>query len=197
MQKKDVVILGAGGHAQVIADIVTAMGHSVLAFLDDNVNAQDRSGNIRDYKKYNNAEFIIGIGDANTREKLSNELPVKWFTALHPSAVISISSIIGEGTVVMPNAVINSNACIGSHCIINSGAIVEHDNIIGDFTHVSIGAKLGGTVIVGKKAWIGIGATVTNNVSICNNCMVGAGAVVIRNIDECGTYVGVPSRRIK
>lgn len=196
-QKKDVVILGAGGHAHVVADIVTAMGNSVLAFLDDNVNARDRSGSIRDYKQYDKAEFIIGIGDANAREKLSKELSVQWFTAVHPSAIISKSAKIGAGTVVMPNAVINSNACIGNHCIINSGSVVEHDNEIGDFTHIAVGAKIGGTVTIGEKVWIGIGATVTNNVAICNNCIVGAGAVVIGNIDVCGTYVGVPSRRIK
>lgn len=192
---KQVVILGAGGHARVIADTVRACGDEVVAFLDDASDAVGSSGPITDCMKYSDCEFIIGIGNAAVREKLS-ALSLKWYTAVHPSAVISDSAEISEGTVVMPNAVINAGARIGRHCIINTCAVVEHDNIIEDFAHVSVGAKLGGTVSVGRSAWIGIGSTVSNNLKICGGCMIGAGAVVIDDITEKGTYVGVPAKRI-
>lgn len=194
---KEVVILGAGGHAHVIADAVALCGDKVIAFLDDDKNVVDRCGSISDYVKFKDAEFVIGIGNADVREHISCELNVKWYTAIHPSAIISPSATIGEGTVVMPNAVINARAIIGNHCIINSGAIIEHDNVISDFAHISVGAKLGGTVSVGKKTWIGIGSTIKNNVKICSDCIIGAGATVIDDIREIGTYVGVPARKIK
>lgn len=195
--KKNVVILGASGHAHVIADIVSAMGEKVVAFLDDDRQNNERSGSISDYVKFKNAEFIIGIGNADIRESLANSLNVKWFTAIHPSAIISPSAVLGKGTVVMPNAVINARAVIGNHCIINTGAIVEHDNIISDYVHVSVGAKLGGTVTVGKKTWVGIGSTVKNNVNIFSDCMIGAGATVVEDISTKGTYVGIPARKLK
>ncbi len=195
--KKNVVILGAGGHAYVIADIISAMGEKVVAFLDDDQQNNKRSGSISDYVKFKNAEFIIGIGNADIRESLANSLNVKWFTAIHPSAIISPSAVLGKGTVVMPNAVINARAVIGNHCIINTGAIVEHDNIISDYVHISVGAKLGGTVTIGKKTWIGIGSTVKNNVNIFSDCMIGAGATVVDNISTKGTYVGIPARKLK
>lgn len=193
---KEVVILGAGGHAHVIADIVSANGDKVLAYLDDNKKLQDRSGDISDYINYKDALFVIGIGSATVRERLATDLHVNWYTAIHPSAVISNSSLIGDGTVVMPNAVINARAKIGVHCIVNTGTVIEHDNEIADFAHVSVGAKLGGMVVVGKKTWIGIGATIKNNVSICANCMIGAGAVVVHDILESGTYAGIPAKRL-
>ena len=192
---KKVVVFGASGYGQVVADIVCANNDILLGFLDDDITKKTL-GKVADYFKYPDAEFVIGIGNGAVREKISS-LPLKWYQAIHPSAVISPSVQIGEGTVVMPNAVINANSRIGCHCIINSGAIVEHDNIIEDYSHISVGAKLAGTVAIGKRTWVGIGATVINNISICENCMIGAGAVVVKNINKKGTYVGIPARKVK
>ena len=189
---KKVVILGAGGHAHVIADIIKAEGNKVVAFLDDDENQKDSAGPILHYEKYLDCEFIIGIGDAEKRAILS-QLNLKWHTAIHPSAIISDSVILGEGTVVMPNAVINARSKIGRHCIINTGAIVEHDNNIEDFVHVSVGACLGGNVFIGEKTWIGIGATIKNLVNICKSTTIGAGSVVVKNIEISGIYIGVPA----
>jgi len=204
MQKK-VIIIGASGHGKVIADIIIKSGDIILGFLDDNKKEDDFFcqypilGKSNDYKKFQEeCEFVIAIGNAEIREKISLLCSgVKWYTAIHPQAIISsIDVSIGEGTVVMANAVINSGASIGKHCIINTSSVVEHDNIISDFAHISVGAKLAGTVSVGRKTWIGIGATVKNNINICDNCMIGAGAVVVKNIEEEGIYVGVPCKKI-
>lgn len=191
---KNVVIIGAGGHAHVIADIIRAEGNNLVAFLDDDLSKEDCTGPISDYVKYKNCEFIIGIGNTDTREEIS-KLSLKWHTAIHPSAIVSPSVTIEEGTVVMPRAVINTRSKIGRHCIINTGAIVEHDNIIGNYSHVSVGANLGGTVKIGNKCWIGIGAILKNNISVCDGVTLGAGTVVIKNISESGTYIGVPAKR--
>lgn len=191
----DVVILGAGGHALVISDIIKASGDTVAALLDDNFQNPIRAGSIADYIKYDGCRFIIGVGNVDAREKLS-QLNVDWYTAIHPSAIISPSAKIDSGTVIMPNTVINARAIIGKHCIINTGAIVEHDNVIMDYAHISVGAKLGGTVIIGYKTWIGIGATVINNITICPNCIIGAGATVVEDINNSGTFIGTPAKRI-
>ena len=193
---KDIVILGAGGHAHVIADIIKAEGNRVIAFLDDDLSQKDCAGPISTFVKFQNCEFVIGIGNTEVRKRIS-KLNLNWHTAVHPTAVISDSSIIGEGTVVMPNVVINARTIIGNHCIINTGSIVEHDNNIGDYTHISVGANLGGTVSIGNSCWIGIGATLKNDINVCDNVILGAGSVVIDNIVNSGTYVGVPARIIR
>ena len=204
--KKSVIIIGASGHGKVVADIVQKSGDRVVGFLDDNLNIGFSFinfpvlGTVDNYVKYkkNDIEYVIAIGNAEIRERIAQKLfGVHWYTAIHPTAVISdIDTEVDDGTVVMANAVINTGSRIGKHCIINSGAVVEHDNHIADFVHISVGAKLAGTVNIGKRSWIGIGATISNNVNICADCIIGAGAVVIKNIEEVGTYVGVPAKRI-
>lgn len=202
---KSVIVIGAGGHGKVIADIVRASGDHLLGFLDDGHSPSEPVagipvlGGAGDYVNYPDAAFIIAIGNASVREKMATSMKgVKWYTAIHPTAVISpLETQIGEGSAIMANAVVNPCASIGRHCIVNTAAVVEHDNRIADFAHISVGAKLAGTVSIGKRTWVGIGATVSNNLTVCEDCMIGAGAVVVKNITESGTYVGVPARKIK
>lgn len=199
---REVVIIGAGGHGKVVADIVTLSGDKVRGFLDDDTNVKECAGfpvlgTVNDYKEHIICDFIIAVGNADIRENIAGKLVgAKWYTAIHPTAIVSkVDTCIGEGTVVMPGSIVNAGAKLGKHVIVNSGAIVEHDNKISDFAHISVGAKLGGTVSIGRKTWIGIGSTVSNNVSICDECTVGAGAVVVKDIMEKGVYVGVPAKK--
>lgn len=202
---KDVIIIGAGGHGKVIADIVLRSGDNLLGFLDDNPALPPQIcgipllGGIDAHADYPNACFVIALGNAALRRRVAEQLShVSWYTAIHPDAVISpLGTAIGDGTVVMANAVVNPCARIGRHCIINTAAVVEHDNRIGDYCHISVGAKLAGTVTVGENVWVGIGAVISNNLSVCDGCMIGAAAAVVRSIKEAGTYAGVPARRIK
>ncbi len=198
---KNVVIIGASGHGKVIADIVLKSGDNLIGFLDDHTSKKELEGipvlgQTNDYVNFN-SYFLIAIGSAEIRKKIANRMQgVSWYTAIHPSASISIiNTHINEGTVIMANAVINSGTTIGKHCIINSAAVVEHDNVIEDFVHVSVGANLGGNVKIGGATWVGIGSTINNNITICSGCLIGAGSVVVDDINEPGTYFGVPVKK--
>lgn len=128
---KSVVIVGASGHGKVVADIVLKNKDNIVGFLDDNTELAESFagfpvlGTTDQYQKYSDACFVIAIGNAAVREKLVDKLKnVSWYTAIHPTAVISELDVnIGEGTVVMANAVINAGARIGKQCIINTGAV--------------------------------------------------------------------------
>lgn len=202
---KDVIILGAGGHAKVVADIVVRSGDNLLGFLDDNIEVGTKIigeyavlGTLEDstHVSYrNNIYFAYGIGDNRIRRKIHDKFKLNYYTAIHPTATIGLNVQIGEGTVIMPNAVVNPSAKIGIGCIINTCAVVEHDNIIGDFVHISPNATLCGSVRVGDCTHIGAATVVRNNISICGSVIVGAGAVVVKNITEQGVYVGVPAQK--
>lgn len=208
---KNVIIIGAGGHSKVIADIIVKSQDNVLGFLDDNIPIntviiKEKNlkvlGKIEDSlklrEKNNDIEFVIGIGNNKTRKAISEKYPnLTYYTAIHPSSQIALDVKIGDGTVIMANICINTSATIGKHCIINTGAIIEHDNIIEDYVHISPNATLCGTVKIGELTHIGAGSTIKNNINICSNCIIGAGAVVVKNIEEKGTYVGVPAKKIK
>lgn len=201
--KNRLVIIGAGGHGKVVADIALKNGYTDICFVDDRISGSVMMfpvvGTSTDIERLNDGktDFVVAIGDNGTRKKIAEQYAVNWVSLIHTSAQIAFNATIGKGTVVMANAVINACARVGIHCIVNTGAIVEHDNTIGDYVHLSPSVALGGTVRVGALTHIGIGATVSNNVQICGNCMIGAGAVVVRNIEQSGTYIGVPTRKHK
>ena len=198
-----VILVGAGGHAKVIADIIVKSGDQLVGFLDDDsgktsVLGYPVLGPVEAWQSFSRGvKFLLAIGNHHVRETLAAQMAVDWYTAVHPSAQIGMGVVIGEGSAVMANAVINSEARIGRHCIVNTATVVEHDNQIADYAHISVGARLGGTVSVGKACWIGIGAVVKNNLSICDGCMVGAGGVVVKDLFEPGIYMGIPARRAK
>lgn len=196
---KRLVIIGAGGHGKVIADIALKNGYTDIVFVDDNSKGECMSfpivGTTSDVEKLNdgNTEFVIGIGNNAVRKAFAEKFDLNWATLIHPSAQIAVNVSIGKGTVVMAGAVINVCASIGVHCIINTCAVVEHDNVIGDYVHISPGVKLSGTVSVGRATWIGTGASVINNISICDDVIIGVGSVVVRDVDKKGTYYGIIS----
>lgn len=194
--RKKVIIIGASGHGKVIADIIKKSGDEVYGFLDDDTS-KDVIGKVEDSVNYKDMYFVIAIGNNEIRKMIAERYDLKYYTAIHPTAVIGEDVAIGAGTVVMANAVINPASSIGRHCIINTGAVVEHDNIIDDFVHISPNAALCGTVKVGEGTHIGAGAVVRNNVSIGSNIIIGVGAAVVKNIDKPGVYIGVPAKELK
>lgn len=203
---KDVIIIGAGGHAKVIADIIDKSNDNVIGFLDDNLSLQEKKiyldkkviGTTKDINKYKEYYFVIGIGNNNIRENIANNHDLKWYTAIHPSAIIANEVSIEEGSVVMAGSIINTGTKIGKHCIINTKSSLDHDNIIENYVHISPGATLAGTVHIKEKTWICASATIINNITIAKNNIIGAGSVVIKDINkEDSIYVGVPARKIK
>ena len=208
MQKK-VIIIGASGHARVIADIIKESKDKLIGFLDDNQDIQGNkiyedkivlgTTNKKDIEKYKDCYFIIGIGSNSVRKIISNKYPnIKWYTAIHPKAVIGSDVSIGEGTAIMAGTVINTGTKVGKHCIINTCSSLDHDNLIEDFVHISPGAHLAGTVRIGEETWICAGVTIINNITIEKNNIIGAGSTVIKKITEKNsTFVGTPVRKIK
>lgn len=199
---KQLIIIGAGGHGRVAADIARLRGYEEVAFLDDQkVENVNQIGCVADFKKYiGKADFFVGIGSNNPRRAVFEKLEkggAKIINLIHPAAVVAADVVFGKGIAVMAGAVINTGSRIENGAIINTCASVDHDCAVGAFSHVSVGSHLAGTVAVGENTFIGAGATVINNITICGGCTIGAGAVVVKNIQETGIYAGVPCRRTK
>ena len=202
-----VLILGSGGHAKVVADIVLNAGHSVTGFLDDDQELVGRRvlgipilGPIHTYDVHSADRLVLGIGSNRVRrsivEQLGDAARHLWISAIHPRATVAATVSIGNGTVVMAGAVINPDTAVGSHSIINTGATVDHDCDVADFVHVAPGCHVAGGVKVGEGSLLGVGSSVTPNRTIGTWATVGAGAVVIENVPSGETVVGVPARRL-
>ena len=190
---KNIGIIGCGGHAKVIIDIINEINnvnlnsYKIIGIFDDNKNGYLYNIPILDkiinLKNYNIDSFIISIGNDKIREKIFNDFSfLKWETLIHPFTCISKNIIIGEGTVICAGCIIQTEVKIGTHCIINTGSTIDHESIIGNFSSICPKATICGNVLIGSCTMIGANSTIIQNISIGNNCIIGAGSVVIRNI---------------
>lgn len=195
------ILFGASGHGKVILDILQLNKINVSTVWDDNPSDADLMG-VPIWQSSEsmplNCEAIISIGNNQIRKDIANKYSDwKFRIAVHPSAIVSENSEIGNGTVIMANAVINPSVVTGKHCIINTASVIEHDCVLADFVHISPNAALAGNVEVGEGTHIGIGATVIQGIKIGKWCTIGAGAVIIRDVPDGCTVVGNPGRIIK
>lgn len=198
MDNRQIVIIGAGGHGRVLADIARLNGYGPILFLDD-ADVPGIAGKVCDYTRFlGAADFFVAIGSNRVRKRISRELRENGahvVNLIHPRAVIAEDATLGTGIAVMAGAIVNAGAHIGNGVILNTCSSVDHDCVVADYVHISVGAHLAGTVHVGEGTFVCAGAVVINNISICADSVVGAGAVVVRNIVEPGTYLGTPARK--
>lgn len=190
-------LYGASGHGKVIKEILEAAGEQVEAFVDDNPNVSDIAGKQVLHGKTTCSPMIVSIGGNAIRKKVVEILDCEFGVAIHPSAIVSPSAKIGEGTVVMAGAVINADAVIGRHCIINTGASVDHECVIGNYCHIAPHATLCGQVHIDEGTLMGVGSCAIPCIKIGKWCVIGAGAAVIKDITDGVTAVGVSAKEIK
>ena len=204
-----VLVIGAGGHGQVVADILMTASRQGADEYPCGYLDQDESlwgnvllnlpvvGSIDERDKFEHDAVIIGIGDNLTRRRLFALLSrssERFATVRHPSAVLSANSIIRHGTVVGAGVIVNAGACVGSNVILNTGCSLDHHTLIGDHAHIAPGARLGGGVTIGQGTLIGIGAVVLPGRRVGAWSVVGAGAVVTRDVPDGVMAVGSPAR---
>lgn len=206
---RPIIILGAGDHGRVVADICAVLGRPVAGFLD-RPNAAGAS--ISDHAVLGGDAllddpafvaahvFVPGIADVKIRRRVALAVLGSGgalATLVHPSAVVSPEARIGAGSVLVGGNVVNTGAAVGDFVIVNTGATIDHDCRIGDGTHVAPGATLTGGVVCGEDAFVGAGATIVPYVTIGDGAVVGAGAVVLEDVPPGATVVGNPARRTK
>lgn len=205
MSMSRVLVIGSGGHAKVVADILRCQGSTVVGFLDDNPETWGSKrlglpvlGGLETYTDHMPDALIVGVGAADIRRRIVERLGIAaeplWCNAVHPSATIASSARLGRGVVVAAGAVINPDAVAGDHVIINTGATVDHDCHVGNYSQIAPGAHLAGAVRVGQGVLVAMGAIVVPGRTIGDGAVVGAGAVVVRDVPQGVKALGVPAR---
>ncbi|WP_430616229.1 hypothetical protein IGI71_001153 [Enterococcus sp. DIV1279b] len=203
--KNSYILIGAGGNAKVVREILLNEGKEIKGYFDDEKKRfynLKYLGNISDILSMTDDflsqhYFIITIGDNLQRKSIKQILSkrkISYGRAVDPKAIISSTAEIGNGSVIMANAIINADSRIGEFCIINTGVIIEHDCKVNNFVHVSPGVKIAGNVIVDEDTHIGIGATIIQGINIGYGATVGAGSVVIRDVPNKSIVYGVPAQ---
>ena len=151
------LIVGAGGHGQVVKEVAEAIGtYEKIDFVDDNSTlAVGKMKDLQELHGEYDAAFV-GIGNNHLRRELLEKLQSYGYSIpvlIHPTAYVSRSAKIGKGTVVEPKAIVNASSKVADGCIISVGAIVDHDVILEECVHVNAGAicKAGSIVTVEIK----------------------------------------------
>ena len=203
-----VLIIGAGGHGRVLADLAFCLGKQVLGFLDGDVKLHGKEidgvevlGGDECLAGYSSRSVLLinGIGsivNSDVRYEAYNRLRslgYEFDVMCHPRAIIGSSVTLAPGTQVMAGCIVQCGAQIGENSVINSGAVVEHDAVVGAHSHLAPRAVICGGVRIGERCHIGAGAVVVQGLSVGDNALVAAGAVVVKDVPSGMRVAGVPA----
>ncbi|GAB4268946.1 MAG: acetyltransferase [Candidatus Rifleibacteriota bacterium] len=199
---KDVIILGAGGHAKVVIDTAILSGYKPVALYDDSDKLQGSktsdipvAGKICDLPEDFSGHAFIAIGNNAIRKQLAEKFKnARWIKLIHPSAIIAGSAVIEPGTLICAGSIIQPEVYIGKHCIINTGANLDHECRIGKYVHVGPGCNIAGSVRIEDGCLIGIGSSILPLKKIGSWSILGAGSVTAIDIPPGSKAWGVPAR---
>lgn len=200
---KDIVLLGAGGHAASSIDVIESSGRfRIVGFVGTKSELHHRLcgyeviGTDDDLlalaAEYRHALVTVGhVKTAENRRRLYMQAKAAGFelpVVVSPYAHVSPHARIGDGSIIMYGAMLNAGARIGVNCIINSYALVEHGVHVYDHCHISTGVILNGDVRVGTGSFVGSGTLTRQGVSIGSGCVVGMASVVRRDLPNGVTH---------
>ena len=205
------MILGAGGHARVVANLaLVGDDFEIVSAADDRPDSlgEDLGGvtvthcfdSMDTWRTEGFTHVALGIGDNRKRAALFDRTQAAGLTPatlIHPTAILDRPEGIDMGTIICAGCVLGTGARLGRGVILNTGAIVDHESVVGDFAHIAPGAAVAGRVRIGARAMIGIGARIVQTVSIGEAATVGAGAVVLEDVAAATTVVGIPARLLE
>lgn len=209
-----IIIIGAGGHATVVADALLAAGATVLGYTDANperhgllhcgLSVLGNDDVLTGYRK----EYVVlanglgGLGEVRLpmRQLIQQRLESqgwRFCSVIHPRAIVSRFARLEASVQVMAGSVIQPGATIGVGSVVNTAAVVEHDVSIGAWSNVAPRAVVCGQVSIGTASYVGAGATVRQGVLVGEYTLIGAGAVVVKDFAGDGVLAGVPARPVE
>ena len=206
---KPVIIIGNGGHASVLVEILIAQERRIIGYTDlkeeqfvDNMKYLGTDDVITKGYSSEKVELVLGLGTVNasvTRKNLFDYFKSRGFkfvSVIHPTATFSPSTKIGQGVQIMAGVILQANVRIGDNSIINTGSIIDHDCLIGKHAHIASGSTLSGGVQIGDGCHVGVGSSIIQSISIGNETTIGAGSVVVKDIGSGKTAYGVPAKEV-
>jgi sugar O-acyltransferase (sialic acid O-acetyltransferase NeuD family) len=204
-----VLIIGAGGQGQILADALlfaVKAGQPLLpvGYLDDapalagvEILGLPVLGRLEMLPQIPHDAVIVGIGSNRLRQRLYQQFSQageSFATFCHPTAIVGHNVTVGCGTYVGAYAVIAASSSVGNNTIVHGGSIIGHHNQIGDHAHIAPGVHTAGNVTIGTGVVVGIGANIMPQRYIGDWAVVGAGALVHRHVSEATTVAGVPAK---
>jgi sugar O-acyltransferase (sialic acid O-acetyltransferase NeuD family) len=210
MEKQPIVILGAGGHAREVLDVIDAINREkpqfdMLGFIVDPgyeqpgtlINDRPVLGHLDWLEEHKHeVKAICGVGFSAPRYRVVQKvemLGVQFANLIHPNALLTRWVSLGSGVIITAGCILTNQISIGDHVHINRMSNIGHDNTLEDYVTVSPGVNLSGNVTLSQGCFIGTGASIIEGKTVGAWARIGAGAAVIADIPENSTAVGVPA----
>jgi sugar O-acyltransferase (sialic acid O-acetyltransferase NeuD family) len=199
-------IFGSGGHARVLSELAKLVGFDPVCFIDPFSPEESYLGlpvvGGLDQVSPDVTSFGLGIGLNYVREQVflaaRNSNPGADFPVLvHPSAFVSPSARLEEGSVVLAQAHVGPGAAIEAGALLNSGASLDHESLMRRFSSLGPGAITAGGVELGERAMVGLGASLFQKVSVGADTVIGASSMVRHDVPANSVAFGTPSRVIR
>ncbi|MDI7659363.1 acetyltransferase [Cronobacter universalis] len=194
---KPIVLIGGGGHASVVADILKQQGRDIIAIISPNVfskcsifNNIDIFEKDEEILRFNPAQVVLvnAIGvlpGKHIRKKINEYYLEKGYhfeSVVSDGAYISPYAKLKPGVQIFTGAIIQAGVIIEDHTIINSGAVIEHDCYIGKYNFVAPRAVICGQCKTEEDVFIGANATVVQSIHLNQGVIIGANALVTKDI---------------
>lgn len=200
-------MVGAGGHARAVADVLRRAGRAVgcvsdprVRWPEDGVLALDSEDAAFGWAAAHGAPLVVAVGDNSARLRIAGAASLRGL-AMPPvvasSATVSSLAALGAGAVVMEHAHVGPGSTLGTGVLVNTGAIVEHDCSVADGSHLAPGAVMLGDSHVGERAFVGARSVILPTHRVGRDATVGAGAVVTSDVPPHWTVVGVPAKPVR
>lgn len=202
--KKNLIIIGGGGHARSILSITNQnklsgkiIGYTDLYKGNLPVKYLGKDETVLKNYKTNEITLLMGIGiNLKLRQKIIRKFKKYNFLKLiDKNSIISDNCAVGEGSVIFPNATIGPNVKIGKFCVIHNSVVIEHDVNIKDNSYIGPGAVVCGNVKISKNVLLGANSTMIQDTYIEQNCILGAGSVLIKSFKiKNKSLIGAPAK---
>ena len=192
-------LIGAGGHAQ---EVRAHMNNFAIPCFVDDIYWSPNVNNIFPLSEFDPTKYevMVAVGNTVDRANIVKKLPKEttYFTYIHPTAQLLSNDIrIGEGSFIGANCVLTYNIKIGNHAILNRAVHIGHDCRIGHYFSAMPGSIVSGDVTIFDAVYLGNNVSIKEKLTIQSLVNIGTNAAVVKNIEEAGTYVGVPTKKIK
>lgn len=204
------LIIGAGGLAKQMIEMIEDSTKEPLYFFDDTISAPNTFLNkypvitsmtaVQDHFDEHGKKFMLAVSGPANREILYNKFlqsggePVSLLS--NHTTYGRYDQSVGIGSVILSGCQIESSTKIGVGVLINLNVSITHDSMIGDFTELGPGVIICGRSTIGAGCFFGAGAIVLPGVHIGDKSIIGAGAVINKNVKSGEKIMGIPGRSV-
>lgn len=210
--KQNLVIVGCGGFGRETLGWAMHAQDSGMAAYDSICMVDDSpdfecfprlkpfyNGTLTNYAPQLNDRVVIAVGDPNTRCRLDvmlSERQAKFGSVIHPTALVSLSSQLGEGAILAPHVVVTTDVTVGRHTHMNIATTVGHDVTIEDFVTLSSHTDITGGCTLGDFVFLGSGARILPGCQIVANTRIGAGCTVMRSVKKPAVFIAAMPKKV-